>query len=166
MDRPVTSDMSAQSPYQNTDLLHFCRSEIRFESEMVGVRLSALVNSQSFLVIAYATSMTTSASRWGNALFLLIPPLLSALGFVLALLAWPGIRAAYAAIGKWEEKEAELHRQSQHLSAFSLASSDPDARATLRRGQEGARFALCAPGIFLATWCLFGYLPFYLCYFH
>lgn len=146
----------------DNELLAFYRSEIRFESESVNGRLQALLGSQAFLVIAYATAMTGSTTRWGDRMVLLVPPLFSLLGFTLALMALPGIRAGYAAIGKWEEKQRTLHSHCLHLAEFTLATSEVEARDTLRRGQRGALFAHQAPFVFLIAWTVFALIPFYL----
>lgn len=150
------------APISESELLAFYRAEIRFESEVVNGRLHALLASQSFLVIAYATAMTGSTKRWGDNMVLLIPPLLAVLGFMLALLAWPGIRAAYAAISKWEAKEHSLHTRCHHLQDFTLATTENDMRDLMRRDKEGARFAMRAPIVFLVTWAVFAAIPFYL----
>ncbi|AOX17247.1 RipA family octameric membrane protein [Kozakia baliensis] len=144
------------------ELLAFYRSEIRFESEVVNGRLQALLTSQAFLVIAYATAMTGSTKRWGDSMVLLIPPLLALLGFMLTFLAWPGIRAAYDAIARWENKQHELHKRCGYLSDFTLAPNDNDTRDMMKRAQEGALFAHRAPLVFLIAWAIFGFIPFYL----
>ncbi|MBB2203270.1 hypothetical protein [Gluconacetobacter tumulisoli] len=144
------------------DLLAFYRSEIRFESEVVNGRLQALLGSQSFLVIAYATALTGANNHWGNTLLLIGPVLFSLLGFVLALMAWPGIRAAYAAIAKWEEKERALHGRCSYLVNFTLAANEDDSLDMTRRNQEGALFAHRAPIVFVVAWTIFGIIPFYL----
>jgi len=158
----VADQMMADGQVTDNELLTFYRSEIRFESEVVNGRLQALLGSQSFLVIAYATAMTGSTKRWGDTMVLIIPPLMALLGFVLAAMAWPGIRAAYAAIAKWEAREHALHQRCNFLVDFTLATSEDDERDMMRRGQEGARFALRAPLVFLGAWAVFGVVPFFL----
>jgi len=159
---PEAEEVIAHGHPTDNELLAFYRSEIRFESEVVNGRLQALLSSQAFLVIAYATAMTGSTTRWGDHMVLLIPPLFSLLGFMLALMALPGIRAGYAAIGKWEEKQRALHHRYPHLAEFTLATSEDDTRDMMRRGQRGALFAHQAPFVFLIAWAVFGLIPFYL----
>ncbi|WP_215745352.1 MULTISPECIES: hypothetical protein [Gluconobacter] len=159
---PDTSQIIARGHPTDNELLAFYRSEIRFETEVVNGRLQALLGSQAFLVIAYATAMTGSTKRWGDSMVLLLPPLFSLLGFVLALMALPGIRAAYAAIGKWEGKQRILHTRSPDLTDFTLAPNEDETRDMMRRAQRGALFAHQAPFIFMIAWALFGIIPFYL----
>ncbi|GBQ70269.1 hypothetical protein AA103196_2440 [Ameyamaea chiangmaiensis NBRC 103196] len=153
------ADVAVPAAATPNELLSFYRSEIRFESEVVNGRLQALLGSQAFLVIAYATSMTGSTKRWGDSMVLLIPPLLSLLGFVLAL---PGIRAGYAAIAKWEGKQRALHDRMPCLMDYTLAPNEDETRDMMRRGQRGALFAHQAPYVFLVAWTIFAGLPFYL----
>ncbi|GBR06657.1 hypothetical protein [Acetobacter oeni] len=155
-------ELSACGTPTDHELLAFYRSEIRFESEVVNGRLQALLGSQAFLVIAYATAMTGSTRRWGDSMVLLIPPLCSLLGFVLALMALPGIRAAYAAIAKWEGKQRVLHQRSPCLAELTLGAGEDETRDMMRRGQKGALFAHQAPFVFLVAWAIFGFIPFYL----
>lgn len=157
-----SDDIVAHGKPTDNELLAFYRSEIRFESEVVNGRLQALLGSQAFLVIAYATAMTGSTKRWGDSMVLLIPPLLSLLGFVLAAMALPGIRAAYSAIAKWETKQRALHDRRPSLVEFTLAPNEDETRDTMRRGQRGALFAHQAPFVFLVAWAIFGAIPFYL----
>ena len=60
-------------------MLKFYRAEIRFESELLTARLNALLSSQSFLVIAYATSMSSLEGHWGAEFTVLLPPCLALL---------------------------------------------------------------------------------------
>lgn len=159
---PDTNKIIAHGHPTANELLAFYRSEIRFETEVVNGRLQALLGSQAFLVIAYATAMTGSTKRWGDSMVLLLPPLFSLLGFVLAILALPGIRAGYAAIGKWDIKQRILHRHYPELNDFTLAPNDDEARGMVQRSQRGSLFAQQAPLVFLVAWTLFGIIPFYL----
>lgn len=159
---PASSSIVPEPTPIDHHLLSFYRSEIRFESEVVNGRLQALLGSQSFLVIAYATAMTGSNNHWGSTLIVLIPVLFSLLGLVLALMAWPGIRAAYAAIAKWETKERALHDRCVSLANFTLAANENDSLDMTRRSQEGALFAHRAPLVFVIAWMIFAAIPFYL----
>lgn len=118
---PLSSSIMPDPNPIDHHLLSFYRAEIRFESGVVNGRLQALLGSQSFLVIAYATAMTRSNNHWGSTLIVLIPVLFSLLGLVLALMAWPGVRAAYAAIAKWETKERALFAQPCKLVPFQFS---------------------------------------------
>lgn len=80
--------------HSNRDILTFYCQEIHFKSNLVGGRVNALLSSQSFLVIAYGTTMVASIDRWENASATILTPALALLGVVMTLLAWPGIRGA------------------------------------------------------------------------
>ena len=144
------------------DLLHFYRSEIRFESGLIAERLSALLNSQAFLVIAYASSMSAASLRPSPqasvGALLLLPALLTLLGLVLSVLAWPGIKAAHAVTDRWTARERELHERVAALSLFHLVSDEASRRELARRSYAGSLFSRQAPFAFIVAWCCFGAL--------
>src|SRR3546814_545556 len=65
--------------------LIFYRSEIHFESSLLAERTSAYLSSQSFLMIAFASSMANSNPEWGELFRLVVPAILSALGLITSL---------------------------------------------------------------------------------
>ncbi|WP_019995065.1 hypothetical protein [Aureimonas ureilytica] len=139
-------------------LLSQYRSEIRFEGEILSARLSAYLTAQSFLVIAYASSMAAGWSKPG--LFTLLVPLpLSILGFVLSVDAWASLRASAGEIEAWHRRQQELIDRHRALAPFwpvERADSPLDPTLDLRF-RQGARFALHTPWIFGFTWTyLFG----------
>lgn len=144
------------------DLLKFYRAEIRFESELAGERLNVLLSSQSFLVIAYASSMSASNGAWRAWFPHLLPPSLALLGIVLTLCAWPGVRAAHAVVERWRDKERELLGRCPALHQWTLMSDDDGRRDVSIRRREGALFARRAPLALLVGWCFFFALPFVL----
>jgi len=145
-------------------VLNYYRSEIRFETEVVNARLNALLSSQSFLIIAYATAISANASDWRKAVITLLPPGLALLGFTLAASAAPGIRAAYVAISRWEGREHSLHQQCATLSPFNLGNEELESRDMAKRSREGALFAKRAPLAFMVAWAAFLGLSIYLCF--
>lgn len=149
-------------PERELDRLKFIRSEIRFESDTVGERLSALLSSQSFLVIAYASSMGASHEDWGAPLPRLLPPALSVLGIVLVLCAWPGLRAGHAVLGRWRGKERELLTRCPALASWTLMDDEGGQRDVDARRREGALFAQRAPLVLILAWAFFAALPFWL----
>ncbi|WP_148203517.1 hypothetical protein [Sodalis glossinidius] len=78
--------------HRDEDLLTFYRSEIQWQSGLLSRKLNAFIASQSFLVIAYATSISSLVGKWKNPFTLLFPLLLSVLALVLIFQTWPGIR--------------------------------------------------------------------------
>ena len=149
--------------HADLDRLKYYRSEIRFESELIGQRLGALLSSQSFLLIGYASSMAAANGRWNDVFALLLPPSLASLGLVLVLLALPGIRAGQDTLNGWRRIERELLANSPNLAAFTLPSDDDGSREMLHYRHDA--FAQRAPLAFAVAWCLFGPLPIWL-HFH
>jgi len=134
------------------ELLAFYRSEIRFETETVGARLNALLSSQSFLVIAYATSVNIGGQPQALFGLRLLPHILCVLGFAITLMAAPGIRAAYRVIAKWESKQRALHERHGHLATHTLTTTVDETLESGRLVRQGSFFARHVPALFLFAW--------------
>ena len=152
-------------PEDKRELLKFYRGEIKFQSDLLSSRLSSLLTSQSFLLIAYASAMSGLAGSWKNPFTLLFPPVLAVLGLVLCFQAWPGIRAGYAAIAMWHQKERKLLTRATELNEFDYLpapheTADDPGRWIKERSKEGALFTKQAPLVFIIAWCYFAGLPF------
>ena len=149
----------------NIELLRFYRSEIKYQSDLLSSRLSSLLTSQSFLLIAYASAMSGLIGHWKDPFTLVFPPVLAVLGLVLSLQAWPGIRAGYAVIGLWYQKERQLLTGDNDLNEFDYlpapdeTGDEPDEWLH-KRSREGALFTRQAPLMFTLAWCYFVALPF------
>ncbi len=143
---------------RHIELLNFYRSEIKFESGLIAERVSALLSSQAFLVIAYAGSVSNATLRPKQGVLLLLPIMLTLLGLVLSVLAWPGIEAAHAVIDRWSARERTLHTRVAALSLFRLDSDDAARRELARRSYQGSLFSRRAPFVFIIAWCCFGVL--------
>jgi hypothetical protein len=61
--------------------LDFYRAEVRHEFNLLSSRLNAYITSQSFLVIAFALSMSNMNPRWPSPLRVMLPTALAILGF-------------------------------------------------------------------------------------
>lgn len=144
------------------DLLLHIRTEIRFETGLASERLNSFISSQSFLVIAYASSMASSNARWEQVFTILIPPFLALLGLALSVLAWPGIIASQAVIERWREKERDLLGGHPDLLERTLVADDAGRADIDRRRLEGALFARRAPLVFVVAWCWLAALPIWL----
>lgn len=148
----------------NRELVDFHCSEIKFESGMLGGRLNSFLFAQAFLVIGYASSMSGSIGQRGNAFIVLFPPALALLGLVLAVHAYPGIRAAFAVIEGWHARLDELYLRDDGLAGLeppsALDPSTPDRSAGReRRFRQSVVFARHTPAIFVIAWIYFGALP-------
>lgn len=141
------------------ELFKHCRSEIQLENDLLNKRLGALLSSQSFLVIAYGTSMSSANGQWHSLYAIVVPPLLALLGLTLAILARPGIHAAQAVLHLWHCREAELLARSPEVEPYTLLLDDAGRREVLHRRREGALFAARAPVVLVVAWCVLASLP-------
>jgi len=144
-----------------TDLDH-ARGEIRAEIELLNSRLNALISSQSFLVIAYGSSLGAVHDDWANPFILILPPILAILGFVLVLEARPGILAAHEAMAHWRAREEGLIDQHPELTRFTLATDAAERERMHLRQHAGSMFSTRVPLILLTAWAVFFALPFIL----
>src|SRR5690606_18253394 len=76
------------------DRLAFYRREIHHEISNLSGRTNTFLTAQSFLVIAYASSMGNTNPDWGPLFTLVVPALLALFGIFSSISAWPGIRAS------------------------------------------------------------------------
>src|SRR5690606_18990380 len=67
--------------------------EIHHEISNLSERTNTFLTAQSFLVIAYASSMGNTNPDWGPLFTLVVPALLALFGIFSSNSAWPGIRA-------------------------------------------------------------------------
>jgi hypothetical protein len=88
--------------------LDFYRAEIHYEMGALSGRINSFLTAQSFLVIAYASSMGNTNELWGDVFTFIVPTLLAIFGVVSSFNAYPGIRAAYKTIDHWHFKQAHL----------------------------------------------------------
>ena len=138
--------------------LAFIREEVRFEIGLLHTRVNALISAEAFLTIAYAAAMANANPRWGAAFAAIVAPVLSAVGLVLALLAWPGVDASFRIIVSWDQVQREfLAAEPRHARALWRAGAtgagerraDPDQRRTML-------FARAMPAVFALAWTLLG----------
>jgi hypothetical protein len=143
------------------DRLRFYRREIGLQYELASNRLDALISSQSFLVLGYATVIAQSIGRWHNPLLVALLPALAFLGLLLCYQAWRGIRAAYSVAAVWRERERDLLDEDADARAYMHrddAESGPSGHGLENPAREGALFGRLAPGIFAVAWAYLGVL--------
>lgn len=131
------------------------REEMKFEVGILHDRVNALVSAEAFLTIAFTMSLAY-AGEGAPGRFALVAPLLAAVGFLLAVLAWPGVNRGVAIIVEWNVLL---------IAALKGARTDPDfvwrpsidvagdarTQASHRKGLLFARFV---PPIFALVWLL------------
>lgn len=113
--------------------LNFYRSEIHFESTLLASRTSGYLSSQSFLIIAFASSMANTNPEWGSLFRLVVPTVLALLGLITSLHAIPGIRASYDVIERWHIKQADLLQTEGHVGLLPTMTQRCSAKAQARR---------------------------------
>lgn len=143
----------------STSQLDHIREEIRAEINLLNSRLNALISSQSFLVIAYSTSLSAGYGDWKGLFTIILPSLCAILGLVLVLEARPGIRAAHEAIGHWRRREDKLIDKCPELEPFTLATDEQSRHRMELRQHAGGLFSIRAPLIFTMAWVMFLILP-------
>ena len=146
-------DSAASQPPGAQERLAFIREETRFEIGLLHDRVNALVGAEAFLTIAFTAAMSSGAA--GNATFSAVAsPILSALGLVLALLAWPGIDATVKIVLAWTARQNELLESEPVLSATVWGMTAP-GRVDRRAHPDQWRsmlFFRAVPALFTLVW--------------
>lgn len=140
--------------------LNFYRAEIHFESTLLASRTSGYLSSQSFLIIAFASSMANTNPEWGALFRLVVPAVLAILGLITSLHAIPGIRASYDIIERWHHKQGELLQTEGQVGLLpnrdSALFGEGDSPAGGERYKRTLMFSLRTPIIFGSVWALLG----------
>jgi hypothetical protein len=128
------------------DRLDFYRREIQYETSIMSNRTNAYLTAQSFLVIAFCSSMANLNPEWGK-VFTLIS----------SIHAWPGIRSAYEIIDHWHFKQSQL---LQSEPSMGLAYDDSPLFSEHESSEKGYRtsllFSMRTPWLFSVFWLLLG----------
>lgn len=137
--------------------LDFYRREIQYETTTLANRTDAYLAAQSFLVIAYVSSMGNLNQGWGEMFTLIVPAFLALLGVLSSLDAWPGIRAAFQIIEHWQLKQSHLLR-SQPMMGYAYDESPLFCETEISEAghRKSLLFSLRTPWIFLGFWVLLG----------
>ncbi|MFK3795590.1 hypothetical protein [Pseudomonas sp. NPDC088444] len=139
------------------DRLDFYRKEIQYETTMLSNRTNAYLGAQSFLVIAYSSSMGNTHPQWGNFFSLVVSILLAVLGLITSLHAWSGIKAASEIIGHWYLKQTHLLQSQPGMSDVYDDSPLFAKRESNQRGYRDAlKFSIRSPWIFSTLWIVLG----------
>ena len=140
--------------------LNFYRAEIHFESTLLASRTSGYLSSQSFLIIAFASSMANTNPEWGALFRLVVPAVLAILGLITSLHAIPGIRASYDIIERWHHKQGELLQTEGQVGLLPNGDSalfgEGNSPAGGERYKRTLMFSLRTPIIFGSVWALLG----------
>lgn len=141
------------------ELMCFYREQMQHENGLMLARLNAMISSQAFLVIAYATSMASANGRWDATFTLMLPPMLAFLGFILAFHARWSIVAARAAAMRWRQRLVQTLDEHPELDPWR---DEADGDEVTWGRKAGELFARRAPIMFMGGWIWFLLLPFVL----
>ncbi|MCQ4312491.1 hypothetical protein NAV33_11365 [Pseudomonas stutzeri] len=140
--------------------LLFYRSEIHFESTLLADRTSSYLSAQSFLMIAFASSMANTNPEWGSLFRLVVPAILAGLGLLTSFHAMPGIKSSFDVIERWHQKQAELLQIEGQAGLLpnreSALFGEGNSPAGGHRYKRTLLFSLRTPLIFASVWALFG----------
>ncbi len=148
-------DNEAGEPLTAPERLAFIRETTRFEIGLLHARVNALVAAEAFLTIAFTAAMS-NGTPWGATFAAVVSPILSLLGFVLAVLAWPGVAATVKIILGWTARQTELLERNPKLMA-TLWEPSADVRRDRRADPDQWRsmlFFRAAPGLFALVWAV------------
>lgn len=144
------------------DRLDFYRKEIQYETAILSNRTNAYLSAQSFLVIAYASSMANLNPEWGKLFTLVVPPLLALFGLVSSLHAWPGIRSAYEIIDHWHFKQSQLLDSEPAMgAAYDESPLFSEGESNEKRWRGALMFSMRTPWLFSILWVLLGVFAVY-----
>ena len=134
--------------------LEFLREETRFEIGLLHDRINALISAEAFLTISFTMAMGNTHEQWGPTFSTVAAPMLSLVGLVLAVLAWPGVDASFRIIVEWNKRQLEVMRENPELTEAMWRPdvlgrgdqrADPDQRRTML-------FARAVPAVFGVAW--------------
>ena len=135
--------------------ISFIRDEMRFEVGVLHERINALISAEAFLLISFTMSLAYANGRWSDKFFF-IAPMLSVIGFALAVLAWPGVNTGYKIIVEWN---IVLVRALNEAHAVSDLVWRPSVFAygdhrTQSDHRAGLLFARSVPLVFAFAWMI------------
>ncbi|WP_312290170.1 hypothetical protein [Stutzerimonas nitrititolerans] len=140
--------------------LAFYRSEIHFEAGLLAERTTSYLTSQSFLMIAFASSMANDNPDWGELFRLVVPSVLALLGLITSLHAMPGIKANFDVIERWHQKQSELLQVEGRVGLLpnqeSALFGEGNSPVGGHRYKKSLMFSLRTPMIFSLVWAIFG----------
>lgn len=133
------------------------RDEMRFEIGILHDRVNALVSAEAFLIISFTMSLAYSGEG-PSGRFFPVAPLLAAIGFLLAVLAWPGVNRGVAIVVEWNLLLIAALKGARADPGFVWRPSvdaDGDAR-TQARHRNSMLFARFVPAVFALAWIALG----------
>lgn len=134
------------------DRLHFYRSEVKHEFNLLTTRVGTLVTCQSFLVVPFA--ILNTVANFKEALPSLY--LVAALGLFVAAVLLEPIRAGHRTLTEWLRKQRTLLRESEGLQDLAIERDMiPGAETDLSKDRDHTRslaFSKYGPYAFILFW--------------
>ena len=131
------------------------REEMKFEIGILHNRVNSLVSAEAFLIISFTMSLPYSNERWSGRFFW-IAPLLALVGFLLAVLAWPGVNRSFKIVVEWNTLLIEALNEARKEPHFVWRPSVTvvgHAR-TQNYHRRGMLFSRFVPAVFAVAWIL------------
>jgi hypothetical protein len=126
---------------------------MRFEISVFHDRINALISAEAFLLISFTMALNYAGAGLAGKFFW-ITPALSAIGFTLAVLAWPGVNTSYKIIVEWNVLFVEALNQAHASSTLNWRPSvfvDGERRIQLDH-RRGMLFSRLMPVVFMIAW--------------
>ena len=139
------------------DRLDFYRREIQYETTLLSNRTNAYLTAQSFLVIAFASSMANLNPAWGELFTLIVPTLMAVLGVVSSLDAWPGFKASNVIIDHWHFKQSHLLKSDPVMgNAYDDSPLFNETESSHKGYRKSLMFSMRTPWLFMFFWLVLG----------
>lgn len=132
------------------------REEMKFEVGIMHDRINTLVSAEAFLTISFTMSLTYVNDQWSGRFFW-IAPLLALVGFLLAVLAWPGVSRSFEIIAEWNILLIDAVNQARKEPHFAWRPSIGTLGASKEQGghRRAMLFTRFVPAVFAVAWiCL------------
>ncbi len=159
--RPTANDGGRDRPEVPAELdravreLGLIRSETRAEIGLLHDRVNALLAAEAFLTIAYTAAMS-NGTRWGRSFALVVAPLLSVLGLLLALFAGAGIYATTRFVTEWTRRQRQLLDQYPAIAGTVLgwAAAGGNKHRAVDDQRRSLLFFRAVPVLFGTVWAV------------
>ncbi len=142
-------------PQEHIRRLAFIREEMRFEVGVLHDRINALISAEAFLLISFTMALAYSNAHWSDKFFL-VAPMLSLIGFMLAVLAWPGVNTSFKIIVEWNVMLVQVLNEAHAVSGIMWRPSlfVGGDRRTHNDHRNGMLFARSVPVVFAVAWAI------------
>lgn len=136
--------------------LALIREEMRFEVGVLHERINVLIGAEAFLTISFTMALVNSDADPGARLFDMVAPILSSIGLILALLAWPSVNTGFKILIEWNSILLQVLQEApsgtRGMWRPSLLSGG--GRRTTIDHRSSMLFARAVPVVFAVAWAI------------